>query len=343
MKFSFKPLFGALILLLGVFATDSPAQAWMNSHLPLTPAEVAHTFPVKWVGEFNAGKTQGLLPVGPGGVELSQSVEGQFLITGQDALRRPFSYAWSAFAFTAYVADLDGNGRQDLVLLAPTFGNGLAPTSLLTVLLFDREGRPLPWTVEGYFHADQQGVADLLDLNQDGRAELLYMSYGNGFWATQLYSAQETHWLEVVGPFLKRKYPLYTRFTYRPQHQALAKPPVLGPVLSRLDNHHLQFSGTLTDFKWADVSVSENIQLSLMSEKGQISSCEPSAWHSTFSVVLDGSQGRQMANLSQPEAVKHLLQQIQRQALPIQLFGQRGNEGCRPELLWASEPRKVDF
>ncbi|MGE3725748.1 MAG: hypothetical protein AB7I41_09365 [Candidatus Sericytochromatia bacterium] len=53
-------------------------------------------------------------------MELSQSVEGQFLISGPDALRRPFSYAWSDFAFTAYAADLDGNGRQDLILLAPT-------------------------------------------------------------------------------------------------------------------------------------------------------------------------------------------------------------------------------
>ncbi|HKC85713.1 MAG TPA: hypothetical protein VKG02_07060, partial [Blastocatellia bacterium] len=79
---------------------------------------------------------------------------------------------------------MDSNGIRDLVVIYPTGGNGLAPTSHFFSLTFDELGRPVPFKADGYFQESNKGITDLVDLDRDGRAELIYMNFDDGYWIT---------------------------------------------------------------------------------------------------------------------------------------------------------------
>ncbi len=68
----------------------------------------------------------------------------------------------------------DRNGITDLVLVFPTGGNGWAPQNHLVTVTFESSGRPISWEADGYFEETNTGIADLVDLNRDGRADLVY-------------------------------------------------------------------------------------------------------------------------------------------------------------------------
>jgi hypothetical protein len=127
----------------------------------------------------------------------------------------------SAHGCSLWQADLDGNGQQDLILHDYLRGNGLAPSSGLQILLFDEKRRPVPWSPRGYFHEDSLGIQDLVDLNRDGRAELVQMEFDDGYWITTLYEAKAAFWRRIDGQHGKRTFPVFTRFTSRPNHTAV--------------------------------------------------------------------------------------------------------------------------
>jgi hypothetical protein len=118
-----------------------------------------------------------------------------------------------------YEGDLDRNGRPDLILSAGTGGNGLAPPTQLVFLTFDRRGRPTLFEATGYFETQPDRIFDLADMDGDGRAELLFMNYDDGYWVTNLYRVRESRWSRVEGRFSGLSFPLYTRFTRRPNHR----------------------------------------------------------------------------------------------------------------------------
>lgn len=67
---------------------------------------------------------------------------------GLDDSGRPWMVYTGGFYSAAgnaeiYQADLDRNGVQDLIVFAPNAGNGMAPTSRLEIITFERDGRPV--------------------------------------------------------------------------------------------------------------------------------------------------------------------------------------------------------
>jgi hypothetical protein len=181
-------------------------------YLPLNRSELGNRFPVKYLGtigdlrpgyfeaaqdapppdkvvignlafykDFKAPQDTPLPDreeVGPSGANVAKSANGALLITGKDRNDSPWSVDLGDFtlnyACRFYSADLDRNGIRDLVLIFPTGGNGLAPTSHFFSLTFDEQGRPVPFEADGYFEESVKGVTDLVDLNRNGRAELIY-------------------------------------------------------------------------------------------------------------------------------------------------------------------------
>jgi hypothetical protein len=241
----------------------------------------------------------------------------------------------SGYGSRIYTADLDGDKVQDLVIVSPTGGNGLAPSNHLFALTFDERGRPVPFEADGYFEEDARGIFDLLDTDRDGRAELLYMNFDAGYWVTTLYEARGGRWRRVEGAHGRRTYPLYTRFTNRPNRRPTAPRTGRNPFTPDLSTTAPVARGTLDSYEWADVSRSEDIKLFVSNPDGGRVACSPVAWYGSFGVVSDSAEGREVVTVyGNEEAAKALLEAAVKAKAEAALYGRRSAEGCSPEWLW---------
>ena len=155
------------------------------------------------------------------------------------------------FGCWAVAADFDANGRRDLVIVSQTGGNGMARPTRLLFFLTGRDGAVVPWVRFGYFSFDEQtGVLDdLVDLDGDGRAELLDMDYGGGYWSTFPYQAREAHWQRVAGPFAGSEFPIWTRFTERGNRLPVLLPRQKWPPREDLSNMPGDAAATILSFE----------------------------------------------------------------------------------------------
>jgi len=323
-----------------------------QSYLPLSRSELSNRFPVKYlgtIGDLRPGYFEAMqdnpLPdkveIGPSGASVAKSAGADLLITGKDRNGSPWSVDLGDFALNYacrfYSADLDRNGIRDLVLIFPTGGNGLAPTSHFFSLTFDEQGRPVPFEADGYFEESVKGVTDLVDLNRNGRAELIYMNFDDGYWVTNLYEVRDARWRRVLGRHGLRSYPLYTRFTYRPNRKVVVPAPGRRPFAPDLSNKEPYFRGHLVSYKWADVNRSEDIELVVKTEEGQKITIKPVSWHASFAVVLDGPQERTIVSISEgQEKIRSVLNEIVANAYQVSLYGDRRGNGLGSEILWVS-------
>jgi hypothetical protein len=138
---------------------------------------------------------------------------------------------WEAHIFDineVWRADLDGNGTQDYVFFAggPNFNGRVTPLFSLSILLMDREGLPVPFFTVVYHGENGEGIKHLVDLNHDGRAELLISIYDeaqsdaqvgplcSGHWTTQLYRFKDLGVHEIRGAMGNMSFPLVHDWTY---------------------------------------------------------------------------------------------------------------------------------
>ncbi len=312
---------------------------YMKGYMPLDANELSrrfgqHRIPLK----MEAGAK-----VRVGGALIVLESEDTLSITGKDTAGLPwrFSSHWNTFGGGFFSADLDHNGALDLIYAWNTGGNGLAPSMHVTVLMFDQGGRPVPSEMDGYFDIDKNGLEDMVDLDGDGRAELIRQSFDDGYWITSLYEARDAHWHRIEGVHANRTFPLYTRFTNKPNRTPTIPPPSRHPVEDDLSNDSPLRASRLRAVTWADVDQSENPTLNL----GNGTVCSPVAWYSTMVVVLDTAHGRSAATLGAPEEARELLETIRDRKLNVQIMGRRrfavtGDSTqkptrCVPETVWA--------
>jgi hypothetical protein len=327
-----------------------PCFAQNQDYLPLTRAETNRRFPVKLLGKTGGGDRPGYfgprgdgpaksarMSVGPSGSTFEMDEEGRAVIEGRDeggAAWRVRPGNLSGYGSRLYTADLDRDKVTDLVIVSPTGGNGLAPSSHLIALTFDQKGRPVLFEADGYFQEDARGVFDLLDIDRDGRAELLYMNFDDGYWVTTLYEVEGGRWRRVEGAHGRRTYPLYTRFTNRPNRRPVAPRAGRKPFTPDLSNAAPALRGTLASYEWADVSQSENIKLVVKTGSTEVA-CSPVAWFGSFGVVSDSDGGREVVTVyGNEEAAKALLEAAVQARSEVTLYGRRSAEGCSPEWLW---------
>ena len=326
-----------------------PCFAQNRDYLPLSRAETGRPFPVKFVGETRGGRpgyfgtggdgspAPAKLGVGPSGATFAMDEEGGAVIEGKDqggAAWRVRLGNLSGYGSRLYTADLDRDRANDLVIVSPTGGNGLAPTRHLFALTFDEKGRPVPFEADGYFEEDARGVLDLIDIDRDGRAELLYMNFDGGYWVTTLYEAEGGRWRRVEGAHGRRRYPLYTRFTNRPNRRPVVPKPGRKPFTPDLSNAAPALRGTLDSYEWADVSKSEDVKLFVNAGRERVT-CAPVAWFGSFGVVADSADGREVVTVyGNEETAKSLLEAAVRAKTEVTLYGRRSAEGCSPEWVW---------
>jgi hypothetical protein len=326
-----------------------PCVAQHQDYLPLSRAETSRRFAVKLLGETGGGRpgyfgrgpegaaAPANIGVGPSGASFEMDEEGRAVVSGRDrggAAWRARLGNLSGHGARVYASDLDRDGVKDLVIVSPTGGNGLAPSSHFIALTFDEKGRPVPFEADGYFQEDARGVFDLLDLDRDGRAELLYMNFSEGYWVTTLYEASGGRWRRVEGAHGRRTYPLYTRFTNRPNRRPTAPRAGRTPFMPDLSNVAPVLRGTLASYEWADLSQSENIKLFIDTGGTQVV-CSPAAWFGSFGVVADSAEGREVVTVyGNEEQAKQMLEAALKSKSKATLYGRRAAEGCSPEWVW---------
>lgn len=330
------------------------AQELTDSYLPLSKAETARRFPLKYAGNFTRGELDPdekpkptLLPervnIGVSGAQITKHIsedDEELMFVGKDKNGKDWSVMLGGttinHGFRFYTADLDQNGMQDGVLLAYTMGNGLAPTMHISTLTFDETGRPILFEIEGYFHAVNDGIFDVVDLDRDGLAEIIYLNHSDGYWVTNIYECSNARWTRVKGRHAERTYPLHTRFTNRPNRVAVTPKAGKHPASDDLSNAAARISGQLLSYKWAEVNASEDIVLRVKSKIGKAVECSPASWYSTFAVIIDKPEGRRIVQMSVNEKdFKAALDEVVNGKYEVTFFGQRGKEKLSPEMLWA--------
>jgi len=324
------------VVLFLIFCLSPTAQGYNPYYLPLTQAELAKRIPQKKIHcpGYNSGDQ---IKIGAATVH---EVDGELRISGKDKRGHPWKVSglFNYWGCEIYISDLDHNGTQDLIVVTYNSANGLAPNVELGILLFESNGRPVFSDFIGYFETDAQGVKDYLDLNNDGHTQLICQSFDDGYWITSLYEARDSHWFPVHGGHGSRTYPLYTRFTYRPNHVATIPKAGRNPQYADLSNNAIldQAPVTIDKLLWANVKESENPTFIFSDGR----TCSPVAWYGTLVVVVDQDAGRKSATLSDPEDSKQLLDTIVHDKLPVRISGHRPpredkSSDCAPELIWA--------
>lgn len=127
-----------------------------------------------------------------------------------------------------FQADLDANGRTDLLITSMAMGNGrCVGGGTVTTLMFDSTGRPVPWRslTVGMIEHEEMPVT-LVDLDRDGRAEIVTsacayaqredVGMAEDRWISGVYEARDTKWAPLkplsVEPYLQAVKPRYSTF-----------------------------------------------------------------------------------------------------------------------------------
>jgi len=335
--FILKPIVVLLVVL--PFAVFAQSQ----DYVPLTKAEIGKPFRLRYVGLLHSEHLISSLPVGPYGATISRSGDETLVVSGDDKSHKKWSFQIEgkspAFPYDLYVADLDRNGYKDVVLAFPTGGNGLAPLTHIITVMFDQSGRPIPFEADGYSEHNESGIPDLVDMDNDGKAELIYMNFDDGYWITSIYKAANGRWERIKGRFGRHNYPLYTRFTFRPNHKPVIPKSNRHPYTPDLSNLLPKLKGSLLS---SDVPQQGDPTLWIRTKEGKRTVCKPNAWFGSFAVLVDDQNGRRIGTISaNRQTIRSSLDKAASRKYTIVAYGQRRKNECSPELIWVEAKPKA--
>jgi hypothetical protein len=238
-----------------------------------------------------------------------------------------------------YHGDLDKNGQQDIVIVSYTGGCGMAPSTHILTFMFDDDGLPVPFACDSYSDAEENFVDDITDIDGDGKAVLIHMTFGDGYWVTSLYKAGNARWLPVRGIKYNKEFPCYTRFSFKENHKPTKLKQGKSLYAPDLSNATLSFKGVLKSFKMANIEQSEPVELKISDNKNEIHNCFPNSWESTCNIVIDSRDERRVVNYGAGQAVvENAYNEIYKGKYELEIFGNRESaDKCDPELIWAKE------
>lgn len=310
------------------------------AYLPLTSIELGQPFPLQKIADIAPNQAPKLfsVPAGSGKAQLSwqdespQHPEKPLTLTGKDLAGKPWQVSIARLSGCAptriYHADLDKNGQEDVVVVRSTCGNGLAAPTVISIITFETNGRPVLFSSNSYFEDKNQQVDALRDLDQDGKADLLDMTFNNGYWASNVYQLNDAaHWQRVQGQLASRSYPLFTRFTRRPNREPVQ--PNKPHWVRDFSNHIPVITANLRALipNVEDERVN-SIRLTLQNEQGQKQSC---TLDESWIITRNTDAGRTIETEDSPlHSVQQLAKLVSKGKMRVTVFGQQQAAGCYP-------------
>lgn len=333
------------ICLIGLFRITEAAPELVGMpyfYLPLSQQELGLAFPLHKVVKPETDDSTNVpsVPAGQGVATIKwenrsdtdplDTFHAQPLsLQGKDFAGKPWEIILAGvegcFPARIYHADLDKNGMEDVIIVRGTCGNGLAEPTWLDLITFERNGRPLLLSFTGFFYDRDQHFNGLRDLNHDGKADLIEMDVHDGYWSTNIYQINDGRWQRVNGKFMTRRYPLYTRYTDRPNNKSVtprkaiarsvrdfsnSKPSIIGDGWSITTEH--ASNPKQAKARWLRCYTDEAIIITLESKEGR----------TIYTSYANATTLRDLQDTATTEQSK------------VQLFGLVNARKCGPKSVW---------
>ncbi len=299
----------AMLSLAQVPSPLMPLDALLKKHLPQTK-----------VAECQEAER---IPVQVRGIRLAGQ-NGDLLIAGTDS----GGQAWQAVIGTSvaecqvWLADLDGSGHEDVVIMNHGTNSSGGYDTDLTLLMLDDQQRPSPWQATGYFDEDDRGVRQIVR-TPEGVGVLVEGKEGNSAWGESftddLYAIRRDGVARVHGKRLGMTWPALrpaSQTKHQPTHRAAANSLSTNVPASPI-------LGRITAYLPAKEQQEQRIQLS-----------NGHTYLYPRLIVMDADGKRTIAL---PDAVPETLKLVKEKRLPIRLqgIGCDHGEDCHPYILWA--------
>lgn len=208
-----------------------PALSMMLDYTPLSALDRNSTVALRHLlhdSDFRDNKTDLVEDV-----SFDVNDDSELVMSGKDLSGKPWKVVKRFYGFgtEVYGGDLDGNGRQDLIIWQVNGGCGLAPTAVLTTVFFDDEKRPHFFELFNYGDLEKKDcVSDLIRIS--GKSVLVvdsiaYHSAGSkeySYWQTCLYEARDCGF-QFLPFYHGKKTPLLVRFRFKNNHEIVKNPP----------------------------------------------------------------------------------------------------------------------
>jgi hypothetical protein len=299
-------------------------------------------FPLKLLADSeNETQQDGVTASFPVGVRLTNfaiSLEA-ISFSGQDKAGLPWTVELDnqhiGLGYKLYSGDLDQNGLVDAVLVTDTGANGPLPASILSILTFDQQGRPLLWQAGLNVRAEKAGIAQLVDLNQDRKAELITEHFdadgagqADGYFVTDIYQAEAGRWRKS-SEFAGVTLPVYAHVSASSEAPWLIRPP------EKLPAERPAFAPDLSNV--APVAEGKAGLSGLVKENGDELELVRAADRCTppdFILVEDSKLRRTISILSGSDEakLKPLLTQLK-----VKLYGNCAPGQLSPRLIWITK------
>jgi hypothetical protein len=190
-------------------------------------------------------------------VKSKNKEDSGIFLTGKDIKGEKWEVDFSdetiGLGYEMYEADFDNNGIKDFLFITYTPANGFLPSSIFHFVMFEPNGRPIPFYVAfSQYQIQKSGIWRLMDCNNDRKAELIVEDYQysedgdkwKGHYITNVYQAKNARWKKQI-KYLNRNLPVYTSFdTYTENRQG----EVLIPLSEKPKQKRKPFSPNRENF-----------------------------------------------------------------------------------------------
>jgi hypothetical protein len=321
----------ALAYLLAALLAAPAARAFDTGYMPLTAAELSRRIELK---QIPLAGVPGVTKDGDVTIETGLGDDHNVIIfSGRDKAGKPWT-AWSNLGPTdsraLYSIDVARDGAHGLIFIDGSGANGWGPSTNILMLTFDSAGRPMPTSFAGYDAFDATSIDHLIDFVGDGRPAFVLQSFDDGYWVTSLYVLDKGRWSLAHGRYGGRSFPLYTRFTNRPNTKPTTPSRGRHPREGDYSTGDFGPAGLrIADLHWSD----EDGAMSLGLSDGR--KC------SAGFVIVDTDEGRQIA-LGVSAEVRRLLAEAKTKSMDVTTVGKTvwpdvPQPACAPDSIWARQ------